>query len=168
MLHETIVQMKKQLGQLDQWLDASTAYAQDKKFDPNVVVGYRLAPDQYQLSRQVQSACDVAKFVAARLTGKEAPKHADTEQTVDELHTRVRAVIEYLGGFSASDFADAATRTVTLPRWEGKYMTGTDYLIEHGLPNFYFHVSHVYAILRHVGVPIGKRDFLGTLTLRTP
>jgi len=168
MSYEMIGQMKKQLGQLDKWLDAAATYAQEKKFDPNLVLIYRLAPDQFPLVRQIQSSCDTAKLAAARLAGKEAPSHPDTEQTLDEVHTRVRAVIGYLDGFSAADFAGAATRVITQPRWEGKFMTGADYLLEHAMPNFYFHLSHTYAILRHIGVPLGKRDYLGTLTLRTP
>jgi hypothetical protein len=168
MSHEMIGQMKKQLGQLDKWLDAAATYAQEKKFDPNLVLIYRLAPDQFPLVRQIQSSCDTAKLAAARLAGKEAPSHPDTEQTLDEVHARVRAVIGYLDGFSAADFAGAATRVITQPRWEGKFMTGADYLLEHAVPNFYFHLSHTYAILRHIGVPLGKRDYLGTLTLRTP
>jgi hypothetical protein len=168
MSYEMIGQMKKQLGQLDKWLDAAATYAQEKKFDPNLVLIYRLAPDQFPLVRQIQSSCDTAKLAAARLAGKEAPSHPDTEQTLDEVHARVRAVIGYLDGFSAADFAGAATRVITQPRWEGKFMTGADYLLEHAVPNFYFHLSHTYAILRHIGVPLGKRDYLGTLTLRTP
>ena len=168
MSYEIIGQMKKQLGQLDKWLDAAAAYAQEKKFDPNLVLSYRLAPDQFPLVRQIQSSCDTAKLVAARLAGKDAPSHPDTEQTLDEVHARVRAVIGYLDGFSAADFAGAATRVISLPRWEGKFMTGADYLLEHAVPNFFFHLSHSYAILRHIGVPLGKRDYLGTLTLRTP
>jgi hypothetical protein len=168
MFHEIIGQMKKQLGQLDRWLVTAGTFAQDKKLAPEVIPGYRLAPDQFAFVRQVQSTCDTAKFAAARTAGKDAPGHPDTEQTLEELGARVRTVIAYLEGFSAADFAGAATRTVGLPRWEGKVMSCTDYLLEHALPNFYFHVAHSYAILRHIGVPLGKRDYLGTLSLRAP
>ena len=168
MYFEIIGQMKKQLGQLDKWLDAAATFAQDKKVDPTVITSYRLAPDQLPLASQVRIACDTVKLATARLAGKEAPVHADTEQTIDELHARVRSVIAYLDGFSAADLAGAGTRTITQPRWEGKVMTGADYFLEHALPNFYFHVSHTYAILRHIGVPLGKRDFLGALTQRMP
>src|SRR5437764_890782 len=92
-------QMKKMLGQLDKWLDTATAFAEKKSFDPNVFLTLRLAPDQFAFARQVQTACDTAKLAAARLAGKEPPKHADTEQTIDELHARVRSVIAYLDGF---------------------------------------------------------------------
>jgi hypothetical protein len=168
MYFETIQQMKKMLGQLDKWLDAAATFAQKKSFDPNVFVGLRLAPDQFPLARQVQSSCDTAKIGAGRLTGKTPPVHPDTEQTIDELHARVRSVIAYLDTFTAKDFEGAATRVISNPRWEGKVMTGADYFMEHVVPNFFFHVTHTYAIIRHNGVDVGKRDYLGGLTLRTP
>ncbi len=164
----SIQQMKKQLGQLDKWLEAATSFAAEKKFEPNLFLGFRLAPDQFAFVRQVQATCDTAKLAAARLAGQEAPKHADTEQTIDELRTRVRAVIEYLGGIPAEAFAEGATRVISQPRWEGKTMTGADYFLEHAQPNFFFHLAHAYAILRHNGVPIGKRDYLGALTFQAP
>ena len=168
MVFVTLRQMKKMLGQLDKWLDLAAAFAQKKSFDPNLFVGFRLAPDQFALARQVQAACDTAKFAAARLSGQDAPAHPDTEQTLDELHARVRSVIAYLDGFSAEDFEGAATRVIRQPRWEGKVMTGADYFLEHAVPNFFFHVTHTYAIIRHNGVDVGKRDYLGTITLRDP
>ncbi len=160
-------QMKKQLVQLDKWLEAAAAYAQTKSFDPNLFLGFRLAPDQFPLSRQVQIACDTVKLATARLCGKEAPNHPDTEQTLDELRARISLVLKYLDSVSAQDFEGAATRVITQPRWEGKVMSGEDYFLEHAVPNFYFHLTHTYAILRHNGVNVGKRDFLGTLSLRS-
>ncbi|MDP9000415.1 MAG: DUF1993 domain-containing protein [Myxococcota bacterium] len=168
MYYEIICQMKKMLGQLDKWLEAAAAFAQAKAFDPNVFLGLRLAPDQFPLSRQIQSTCDTVKLAAARLAGRDAPVHADSEQTLDELRARVRTVIAYLEGFSAKDFQGAAARVVTQPRWEGKVMTGADYFLEHALPNFFFHITHAFAILRHNGVNVGKRDYLGALSLRAP
>ena len=168
MYYETFRQMKKMLGQLDHWLEAAAANAKARSFDPNLFLGFRLAPDQFAFARQVQVACDTAKLAASRLTGKAAPAHADTEQTLDELRARVQAVITYLDGFSASDFEHAATATITQPRWEGKTMTGADYFLEHALPNFYFHLTTAYALLRHNGVNVGKRDFLGALTQTAP
>jgi len=165
---EMIGQMKKVLGQLDKQLEAAAAHATAKSFDSSVFLTLRLAPDQFAFARQVQITCDTAKLCAARLAGKEAPKHADTEQSLDELRARAQSVIAYLETFSAADFADADTRQVTQPRWETKFMLGADYFREHALPNFYFHSSHVYAILRHNGVPLGKKDFLGPLSMRTP
>ncbi len=161
-------QMKKMLGQLDKWLDAAQAHAEAKKFNADVFLELRLAPDQFALGRQVQIACDTAKQAISRVTGKEAPVHADTEKTLGELHARVKSVVDYLGTFTEKDFADVASRTVTQPRWEGKWMTASDYFLEHALPNFFFHTTLVYAILRHNGVHLGKRDYLGTLTQHPP
>ena len=168
MYYETFRQMKKMLGQLDKWLEAAAATAKEKSFDPNLFLGFRLSPDQFAFARQVQTACDTAKLAASRLTGKEAPAQPDTEKTLEELRARVQSVIAYLDGFSAKDFAGAATVTVTQPRWEGKTMTGADYFLEHALPNFFFHLTTTYAILRHNGVAIGKRDYLGALTQHAP
>jgi hypothetical protein len=168
MVFELVSQMKKMLGQMDTWLAAATTFATKKSFDPNVFLTMRLAPDQFAFARQVQTACDTAKLATARMAGKEAPKHPDTEQTVDELRARVKTVIAYLDGFTAKDFEGADSRVITQPLWEGKVMKGSDYFLEHALPNFFFHTTHAYAILRHAGVEIGKRDYLGTLSLRAP
>src|SRR5258707_10448503 len=168
MYYQTVRQMKKILGQLDHWLEAAATFAKTKSFDPNIFLGLRLAPDQFAFARQVQAACDTAKLAAARLTGNEAPKHADTEQSIEELRARAQSVIAYLDGFSEKDFEGAATRVITQPRWEGKIMTGADYFMEHALPNFFFHATPAYAILRHNGVPLGKRDFLGPLSRLLP
>ncbi len=168
MYFEMFGQIKKILGQLEKWLEAAGAHATAKSFDPSVYLTLRLAPDQFPFARQVQTACDTAKLAAARLSGKEAPKHADNEQSLEDLRARVKSVLEYLNGFSAADFEGAATRHVTQPRWEGKYMLGADYFLEHALPNFFFHTTHAYALLRHNGVSLGKRDFLGPLSMHAP
>jgi hypothetical protein len=161
-------QMKKQLRQLDAWLTTASEHAKAKGFDGNVLLGVRLAPDQFPLVRQVQIACDTLKLGASRLSGKAAPSHADDEQSIDALHGRVKDTLAYLDGISSADLAGAAGRSITQPRWEGKTMSGADYFVEHVVPNFYFHLSHVYALLRHNGVPLGKKDYLGTLTMRAP
>jgi hypothetical protein len=168
MYFEAFGQFKKTLVQLDKWLETAAAHATAKSFDPSVYLGLRLAPDQFPLLRQIQTACDTAKLAASRLSGKDAPKHADDEKSLDELRARIKSVLEYLNGFSAADFEGAATRKVTQPRWEGKFMLGADYFLEHAQPNFYFHTTHVYAILRHNGVGLGKKDFLGTLSMHNP
>jgi uncharacterized protein len=162
----SVVQFKKMLVNLDKWLDAGTAYSQKKAFDPSVLVSARLAPDQYPLARQIQAACDAAKFGAARLANKEPPKHPDTEQTVPELKARIQSVITYLDTFKAADFEGAESRKVALPFLEGKVLLGSDYLMEMVIPNFFFHVTTAYAILRHLGVDLGKRDFIGSLNVR--
>ncbi|WP_375743591.1 DUF1993 domain-containing protein [Corallococcus interemptor] len=168
MYFETFSQMKKQLGQLGKWLDTAAAHAKAKPFDPNLYLNFRLAPDQLPFVRQVQIACDAAKLAASRLSGKAAPSHPDTEQTLEELSARVQSTIAYLDTFTAKDFEGAAARGVTHPRWEGKVMNGADYFLENALPNFYFHVTHAYALLRHNGVNLGKADYLGSQSLRAP
>ncbi len=168
MYTELFGQMKKQLGQIDAWFVAAEALAVSKKFDANLLLEMRLAPDQFALVRQVQITCDTAKLGASRITGREAPSHADTEKTFAELRARIASVIAYLETFTAGDFESAATRTVTQPRWEGKVMSTADYFVEHVIPNFYFHLAHTFAILRHNGVNVGKRDYLGTLSQRLP
>jgi uncharacterized protein len=168
MYYESFVQMKKVLGQVNTWLDKAEAYAKEKSFDANLFVNFRLAPDQLPFVKQVQIACDTAKIGASRLSGKEAPTHADNEQTLVELRARIASVISYLDGYTEKDFESASTRSITQPRWEGKVMTGKDYFFEHVQPNFYFHAAHTYAILRHNGVPVGKKDYLGALSQRLP
>ncbi|MBL0214179.1 MAG: DUF1993 domain-containing protein [Myxococcales bacterium] len=168
MYHALFAQMSKELRQVEKWFDLAVAHAEAKKFDPDLFLGFRLAPDQFALVRQVQTTCDTAKLAASRLTGKEAPKHEDKETTIAELRARIHAVLEFVEGCTAKDFEGAAARVVSQPRWEGKTMTGANYFLEHALPNFFFHLTNVYAILRHNGVPIGKRDYLGALTFTAP
>jgi hypothetical protein len=151
------------LGQLDHWLGKATEYAESKSFDPNVFIGVRLAPDQFAFVRQVQTACDTVKLAASRLTGKNAPAHPDTERTLPELKARIESVIGYLSTFSASDFAEAATRRVSQPRWDGQFLTGQEFFVQHAVPNFYFHMTTAYSILRHNGVDVGKKDYLGPM-----
>jgi hypothetical protein len=167
-LYESSVpQFRKMLKNLDKWLEAGEAHAKSKSFDPNVLVQARLAPDQYPLVRQVQSSCDNAKFAASRLTGKEAPKHPDTETTMEELHARIRACTSFLDTMTEKDFVGAEERHVSLPFFpEGKYVTGAEYLTAMATPNFYFHITTAYAILRHNGVAIGKMDYIGSLDMR--
>jgi uncharacterized protein len=163
-LYDAIPQMKKMLVNLDKWIEKGAEHAKKKAFDPNVLVTTRLAPDMYPLVRQVQSACDAAKFTAARLSGKVAPKHEDKEQTIDELHARIRTVVAYLGEFAAADFKNAETQKIELPFLEGVVLTGSQYLFEMAQPNFYFHITTAYDILRHNGVELGKLDYIGGLS----
>jgi uncharacterized protein len=168
MYTEIFSQMNKQLGQLDKWLGTAAEHAKAKAFDPNVFAGLRLAPDQFPLARQVQICCDTAKLAASYLSGKPAQSQADTEQTLEDLQLRIRSISQYLASFCSGDFDGAATRVVSQPRWKGEWMTGADYLVQHAVPNFYFHLTTAYAILRHNGVNVGKRDFLGAQTKRPP
>jgi len=165
-IHAHLLEMKKLLGNVDHWLTKAVAHAEAKKFDVNTLLQARLAPDMFPLVRQIQSACDQVKYGAARCGGKEPPSHPDTETTVDEIRKRIAAVSAYVDTFSASDFTGADDRKISLPRWEGKWMTGRDYFIENCEPNFFFHLTMTYAILRHNGVEVGKRDYLGQMTLR--
>jgi hypothetical protein len=166
MYTETFAQFKKQLGQLDKWLGTATDYARSRNFDPDVFATLRLAPDQFPLARQVQIACDTVKLAAGYLTGKPMPAQEDTEKTLAELQARVRSTIAIIDGLAPKDFDGAATRVVSQPRWKGEWMTGADYLVEHAMPNFFFHLTTSYALLRHNGVPLGKRDYLGVQTKR--
>ncbi|MEJ0087914.1 MAG: DUF1993 domain-containing protein [Pseudomonadota bacterium] len=168
MYTETFAQFKKQLVQLDKWLGTAAEYAESKKIDPLVFPTLRLAADQFPLARQVQICCDTVKLAASYLTGKPAESQPDEEKTIAELQARVRWIVAYLDSFSAKDFEGAATRVVSQPRWKGEWMTGEDYFIQHALPNFYFHLTTAYAILRHNGVNVGKRDYLGAQTKRPP
>jgi hypothetical protein len=166
-LYESSVpQYAKMLRNLEKWLDKAEAHAQTKKFEPVTLLSARLAPDQYPLVRQIQSACDAAKSGAARLAGQEPPKHPDTEQTWEEIRTRVRTVLAYLETVKPSDFVGAEERVVPLPFMPGKGIVGSDYLVELSLPNFYFHLTTAYAILRHNGVDVGKTDYIGSMKLR--
>jgi hypothetical protein len=158
---ESISQLSRMLKNLDQWLQTATAHAQKKTFDPEVLCQARLAPDQYALVQQVQSACDAAKYAAAYLSGKKAPSHPDTEKTMGDLRARIQTAAAYLDAFQASDFAGAEERAVAPPWMEGHSVRGDRYLTRIAVPNFYFHVTTAYAILRHNGVELGKRDFIG-------
>jgi hypothetical protein len=157
----TIAQYTRMLKNLDQWLSAAAAHAQQKGFDPEVLVLARLAPDQFALAQQVQSACDAAKYAAAYLSGQKPPSHPDTEKTLAELHARITTCVSYLEKFKEQDFAGADERRVSPPWMEGKSVSGDSYLTRISVPNFFFHVTTAYAILRHNGVPLGKRDFIG-------
>jgi hypothetical protein len=161
----TVPQLLKMLNNVDGWLVAATKHAEARKFDVNNLMKARLAPDQFALDRQIQTVCDNAKFIAGRLTGKEWPAHPDTEATFDQLRTRVAAVVSYLEAFKPDDFAGAGERKIVLPWMPDKWMTGDEYAAQFALPNFYFHAVTAYAILRHNGVEIGKREFLGNVPM---
>jgi hypothetical protein len=165
-VYAALLEMKKLLRNLDGCLEKAALHASARKYDPSVLLLSRLAPDMFPLIRQIQAACDQAKFAAARTAGKEPPSHADTEKTTEEARKRIATVVAYLEGFERADFEGVETRTVSLPWWEGKSMTATEYFVEYVTPNFFFHLTTAFAILRHNGVDIGKNDFLGTLPLR--
>lgn len=141
-------------------------HADQKKYDPSVVLQARLAPDQFPLMRQIQIACDTAKLAAQRITGREGVSFADDEKNLTEIRNRVEKTIEFLQSFSPQDFQGKDEKLITTPRWEGKSLIVIDYCLHHVIPNFYFHLTTAYAILRHNGVELGKADYLGELPFR--
>lgn len=157
----TVTQFTKMLHNLSLILDKAQAHADAKKYDVSVLLTSRLAPDQFNLTRQIQITCDTAKLCVARLTGKEAPVNDDKESGLAELKARIESTMGYLGSISAVDFSGAEEKKITTPRWEGKWLTGREYVLEHALPNFYFHLTTGYSILRNNGVDVGKKDYLG-------
>ena len=161
----TAPQFSNTLSNLDRWLDKAVEYAATRSFDANLLLQSRLAPDQFPLLRQVQTACDTSKISVSLVTGKTPPKHPDTEQTIAELKARIASVRGYLDGFSAADFEGADGRVLSPPALQGRSATAADYVAGFSLPNFYFHVSTAYAILRHNGVPLGKKDYIGRVKL---
>ena len=164
MLYEiTIPPFIKILQNLKVVLDKSAQFADGKKIEMEVLLNSRLAPDQFNLIRQIQIACDTAKLCAARVGGKEAPKNEDGEKTLAELKARIDGTIAFLKTLSPKDFAGAEAKRITTPRWEGKSLSGTEYVLHHAIPNAYFHMTTAYSILRHNGVDIGKKDYLGEL-----
>jgi hypothetical protein len=150
------------LKNLSAWLDKAESHAAAKKFEPAVYLATRLAPDMLPFTAQVQIACDTAKFLVARLSGVEAPKFDDAEASLADLRARVRATLEFIQSVPADQVDGTEAKEVSLPRRSGPIvMTGEAYLKHFALPNFFFHVTMVYALLRHNGVEIGKMDYLG-------
>ena len=152
------------LANLSAILDKAAAHATAKKFDSAVLAQSRLFPDMHPLVRQVQIACDIAKGAAARLAGIEVPKHEDTETTFDDLKARIAKTVDFLKTVTAAQLKDAESRSIEIKFPNGSWkFTGIAYLADFVLPNFYFHSSIVYALLRKAGVDIGKQDFLGAI-----
>ncbi|MEZ5833059.1 MAG: DUF1993 family protein [Dongiaceae bacterium] len=138
------------------------AHAEVKKIDPAVFINARLAPDMFPLSRQVQIASDAAKGCAARLAAAEVPSYPDTESNFPELEKRIEKTIAFVKGFTAAQIDGSEERAITLKiRGEDMKFRGQDYLFKVALPNFYFHITTAYDILRHNGVEVGKMDYLG-------
>lgn len=164
MLYEiTVPQFAKMLQNLLNIMGKGVEQATEKKFEFDVLLNSRLAPDQFNFIRQVQIATDTAKLCCFRLTGVEAPAHADNEKNLSELQSRIHEVITYLHKLTPHDFVGAEQKKISQPRWEGKYLLGSEYVLQHAIPNFYFHITTAYAILRHNGVNVGKSHYLGEL-----
>ena len=160
----SIPMMTRGLSNMSAVLDKAAAHAAAKKFDPVVLAQTRLYPDMYPLARQVQIACDTAKGAAARLAGIEVPKHEDTETTFAELKARIAKTLDFLKSVNTAQLKDAESRAIEIKFPNGSWkFTGIAYLTDFVLPNFYFHVSMVYALLRKSGVEIGKSDYLGAV-----
>ncbi len=155
----------RMLGNLSKWLDKAEAHAAARKFDSKLFLSARLAPDMLSFARQIQIACDSAKFCMARLTGVESPKFEDNEETIAALKERVAKTMAYVQSFKPGDIENTERKDITVPRRDTSIvMKGEDYLRNFAMPNFYFHVTTAYALLRHNGVDLGKSDFLGAIT----
>ncbi len=162
MYQASIPAFVKMLNVLTAILDKAEAYAAERKIAPEVLLNWRIAPDMYPLTRQIQLTSDFAKGAAARLAGKEVPKYADEESTFAELKARIAKTLAFVQGFGPNDIDGSETRDVTLTVGGQEIrFKGEAYLVHFVLPNFYFHAATAYDIVRSFGVPVGKRDFLG-------
>ena len=153
----------RSLGAMLVWLDKAQAHAEARKFDTLNYLGLRLAPDMLPFTRQIQIATDGAKGCVARLAGQEVPKWDDNEATLDDLRARIRKTIDYVQSVPAASIDGSEAREITVPTRVGepRRFAGEDFLKHFVLPNFFFHCTTTYALLRHAGVDLGKRDFLG-------
>lgn len=158
----TVPVFARALTNLSSILDKAAAHCEQKKIDPTVLLNMRLSPDMFPLTRQVQIACDFAKGAAARLAAQPVPKWDDTEASIADLKSRIARTIEFVQSMPAAQIDAAPGRSVTMTmRGEDKSFESMTYLLQLALPNFWFHTTTAYAILRHAGVEIGKRDFIG-------
>lgn len=166
MYSDAVQQFIKTLGNLDAILGKATESAAARGFDVNNFMQARLAPDMLPFWRQVTIACDAAKGISAALAGKTAPRFEDNEQTIDELRARIAKTLDYLNSFTAADFEGLdPAKHVPIPYPPGKAMAARNALLCRSVPNFFFHVTMAYALLRQGGVPIGKGDYLGELEI---
>jgi hypothetical protein len=159
----SIPPMAKSLGNLSAILDKGAAFCAAKKIDESVLVNARLAPDMFPLGRQVQIACDTAKRCAGLLGGVEVPKHEDSEKSFAELKERIRKTLDFIATVKPEQVAGKENADVTVPLRQPVVMKGINLARHFSLPNVYFHVATAYDILRHNGVEVGKRDFLGSM-----
>ena len=163
MYRASIPVLLQMLPALSGILDKAAAFAAAKKVEPSVLLNSRLAPDMFPLTRQVQIATDFAKGLAARLAGQEPPKYADNETTIDELKARIAKTIAYIKEVKPAQIDGSEEREISLMLGgQPRSFKGENYLVAFALPNFFFHVTAAYTILRHNGVEIGKTDFLGS------
>ena len=155
---------KQMLGGLAQVLAKAADHVEAKKIEPNALLQARLYPDMFALLRQVQVATDFAKSVSARLAGVDVPKFDDAELTFADLQVRIASVLAFIGGLDSAKFVEAANREIVTQAGtpKEKRFSGQSYLLNYGLPHFFFHTTTVYAILRHNGVEVGKKDYIGS------
>jgi hypothetical protein len=164
MYQASVPAFTKTLKILSTLLDKAEAYAAERKIEPDVLLNWRLAPDMFPLTRQIQLASDFAKGATARLAGVEVPKYADEERTFAELKARIAKTVKFIESIAPKDFEGAEQRDITLPAGDQTLQfKGEPYLVHFTLPNFYFHATTAYVILRRCGLEIGKRDFLGLI-----
>lgn len=150
------------LNNLSTLIDKAAAHCEARKIEPSVLINFRLTPDMFPFARQVQIATDGVKGMAARLAGVDVPSYADTETTFPELKARIAKTIDFLKTFTPAQIDGTEGKEIVMKAGATEFkFKGDDYLVGFVLPNFYFHVTTAYAILRHCGVEIGKRDFLG-------
>ena len=161
-IHDThVTPMLAQLKAIDKLLDKAAAYCQERKIEESALLNYRLAPDMFAFARQIQIMTDMARRIGL-IVGDEYPAAADTETTIGQLKARINAAITYLNGIDAKRFAGAEDREVTMKMGGNEMkMKGLQMANSIALPNFFFHAATAYDILRHAGLPLGKRDFLG-------
>jgi hypothetical protein len=152
----------RMLNNMLAWLDKAEAHAKAKNFDPSNYLGLRLAPDMHPFLRQIQIASDACKGCVARLAGQEPPKWADDEKTLDDLRARIRKTIDYANSVPAAKIDGSENREIALPMPGGSMrFPGETFMKHFSLPNFFFHATMTYALLRQGGVDLGKMDYLG-------
>jgi hypothetical protein len=161
MYQASVPAFQKHLHALDGLLDKAAAYAAARKIDPSVLLSSRLYPDMFELTRQIQASTDFAKAASARLANLSVPSYADTEKSIPELKERIAKTLAFLETIKPDQMAGSETMQFTIKVGPNDMMfTGADYLLHFALPNFYFHCTTAYGILRHNGLEIGKRDFM--------
>ena len=155
--------LRQLLTSLSELLAKAEAHAAEKKIEPAALLQARLFPDMFPLARQVQIACDFAKSIPSRLAGIEVPAYDDTEQTFEQLQARIAKTLALIDGIDPASFAGSETLQIVLRPGTPKERTisGQSYLFNYGLPQFFFHVTTAYALLRHNGVEVGKKDYMG-------
>jgi hypothetical protein len=156
-----VPQFTMTLNSLKNILTKAQAYAETKKIEPTVLLNTRLAPDQFPLGRQIQIACDTAKNCVSKLAAIDNPVHEDKEQSLDEFMKRIDKTILFLQTVKPDQFKNYEAQKITSPHRPGKAIDGKSFLVQHAIPNLYFHVTTAYSILRANGVDLGKKDYLG-------